>query len=105
MSNSICESLSFTFILMQISEINSGEVVLRHKDIDFSNHTINKLTDGLLAHIEIAATAICETSSSLKQAIDSGQIKIGGYESICGRQWVYIKLKKHSYVIPYIVMH
>lgn len=90
---------------MSFAAHENTEIVIRPKDIDFSAATTKKLTNSLLQHIDIASTAICESPIALKTAIESGRVKIGGYQSNCGFRWIYINLNNHNYVIPYIVTH
>lgn len=81
------------------------ELVISRKDIDFSKHTVEKLTRNLLNQIEIVSKALCESPTTLKNAINGGQVKIGAYDSDCGSSWIYINMHNHNYVIPCVHTH
>ena len=80
------------------------ELVIKQKDIDFTEKTVKTLTRELLRQIQFASVAICETPQALKYAIETGLATIGGYQSDEG-QWIYIHLNSQNYVIPYIRQH
>lgn len=82
-----------------------NELVIYHKDIDFSIKTVELLTRNLLSQIDIVSRALCESPVSLKKAIENDLIKIGSYKCGSGNHWVYIHLNQHNYVIPYVVTH
>ncbi|MEM8843739.1 MAG: hypothetical protein AAGB35_01740 [Pseudomonadota bacterium] len=82
----------------------ASELVIKQRDIDFSDKTVSVLTKDLLKQIHIASNAVCETPQALKFAIESGLAKIGGYQSEQG-SWIYLNLNNHNYVIPYVRNH
>lgn len=82
-----------------------SELVIYHKDIDFSIKTVELLTRNVLSQIDVVSRALCESPVSLKKAIENDLIKIGSYKCEYGNHWVYIHLNKHNYVIPYVVTH
>ena len=82
----------------------AAELVIKQKDIDFTEKTVKRLTRELLRQVQFASVAVCETPQALTYAIESGMAKIGGYQSAEGH-WIYIHLNDHNYVIPYIRQH
>ena len=90
---------------MEHSPSKISELVITHKDIDFSVKTVEKLKRCLLSQIDIAAGALCESPATLKSALENGLARLGGYQSENGKRWIYVHLNNHNYVIPYVKYH
>ncbi|MDW3095312.1 MAG: hypothetical protein R8G33_06555 [Gammaproteobacteria bacterium] len=93
-------------IIAMVDNLKSEiEIIINRKDIDFDSHTVNKLKKSLITHIETVSLAVCESPETFKRAIEKGLVKIGGYQSQCGKKLIYMHFDNYDYVIPYRVDH
>ncbi|MFK8026945.1 MAG: hypothetical protein AB8C40_02685 [Gammaproteobacteria bacterium] len=85
--------------------IPENEIIISSKDIDYTSQTVSKLRKSLLTNIETVSLAVCEPTKSFKHAIEKGLVKIGGYQSQCGKNLIYMHFNNYDHVIPYRVEH
>lgn len=91
--------------IMSCNLCHDGELIISNKDVDYSRSTVELLTKNMLLQIDLVARALCECPSQFKAMLETGQVKVGGYQATDGNRLIYLHFRKYDYLIPYMINH
>lgn len=91
--------------IMSCDLCSNGELIISNKDVDYSKPTVDLLIKNMLSQIDVVANALCECPRQFKSMLESGQVRVGGYQASNGTRLIYLHFQKYDYLIPYMVNH